>query len=83
MNQLAKLQWQCRRGAKELDFLLQRYLEKGYLVANDEEKSLFVELLMLEDDELLGILMGELEVETAAMKGLVDKIRAFGAVGHK
>ena len=29
MNQLARLRWQCRRGTKELDLLLQRYLETG------------------------------------------------------
>ena len=54
MNQLARLRWQCRRGTKELDLLLQRYLDSGYLLADDEEKALFVELLELEDDELVG-----------------------------
>lgn len=77
MNQLAKLRWQCRRGTKELDLLLQSYLETGYLLADDEEKALFVELLELEDDELLGVLMGELEAETEKMKVLLEKIRAF------
>jgi len=77
MNQLAKLRWQCRRGTKELDLLLQRYLETGYLLADDEEKALFIILLELEDDELLAILTGELEVETMEMKFLVEKIRAF------
>ena len=77
MNQLARLRWQCRRGTKELDLLLQRYLDSGYLLADDEEKALFVELLELEDDELVGVLMGELEVETGEMKVLVEKIRAF------
>ena len=79
MNQLGRLRWQCRRGTKELDLLLQRYLDKGYLAADEEEKMLFVELLELEDDELLGVLMGELEVETEALKVLVEKIRAFAA----
>ena len=77
MHQLAKLRWQCRRGTKELDLLLQRYLDSGYLLADDEEKALFVELLALEDDELVGVLMGDLEVEAAEMKLLVDKMRAF------
>lgn len=76
MDQLAKLRWQCRRGTKELDLLLQRYLDLGYLQADDEEKVLFVELLELEDDELVGVLMGALEVETGEMKVLVGKIRA-------
>jgi antitoxin CptB len=77
MTQLARLKWQCRRGTKELDLLLQSYLETGYLVADDEEKLLFIELLELEDDELLAVLMGELEVETGKMKLMVEKIRAF------
>ena len=80
MNQLAKLQWQCRRGTKELDLLLQRYLDSGYLIADDEEKALFVELLGLEDDELVAVLMGELDVEAGEMKVLVEKIRAFAVV---
>lgn len=80
MNQLARLQWQCRRGTKELDFLLLRYLDSGYLLADDEEKALFVELLALEDDKLIGILLGELEVDAEAMKTLVGKIKKFDVV---
>ena len=80
MNQLARLKWQCRRGTKELDFLLQRYLETGSWLADDEEKALFVELLELEDDELLGVLMSELAVETGELRLLVKKIRALEVV---
>ena len=79
MNQLARLRWQCRRGTKELDLLLQRYLETGYLTADDEEKALFVELLELEDDELLAVLMCESEVEAEEMKALVKKIKTLVA----
>ena len=80
MNQLAKLRWQCRRGTKELDLLLQRYLETGYLVADAKEKEQFVELLALEDGKLLESLMGELEVEAGELMILVEKIRAFEVV---
>ena len=81
MHQLARLRWQCRRGTKELDLLLQRYLDSGYLLADDEEKALFVKLLVLEDDELVEVLMGEVDVETGEMKVLVEKIRAFAVSG--
>jgi antitoxin CptB len=77
MHQLARLRWQCRRGTKELDLLLQRYLDSGYLLADDEEKALFVELLELEDDDLVAVLMGDWDVETEEMKALVGKIRAL------
>ena len=76
MDQLSKLRWQCRRGTKELDFLLNRYLDSGYLLADEEEKALLVELLTLEDDELIGVLLGDWIVETKAMKVLVGKVRA-------
>ncbi len=75
MDELARLKWQCRRGTKELDFLLNRYLETGYLAADQQERDLFVELLGMEDDVLVGVLMGELEVE--GMEVLVGKVRAF------
>ena len=81
MTQLAKLRWQCRRGTKELDFLLLRYLDSRYALADADEQALFVELLALEDDELIGVLMGDLVVDAAEMKELVEKVRAFAVTG--
>lgn len=57
MNELAKIKWQCRRGMKELDLLLENYLATDYLLADTAEKNRFVALLQLEDDELLTVLM--------------------------
>jgi antitoxin CptB len=53
MDELAKLRWQCRRGSRELDLLLDNYLNTRYPVADEEEKARFVELLKLDDTELL------------------------------
>lgn len=75
MDELAKLRWQCRRGTKELDFLLNRYLETGYLAADQGERELFLELLGMEDDVLVGVLMGKL-VE-GRMEELIRKVRAL------
>jgi len=79
MDELARLRWQCRRGTKELDFLLNRYLESGYLVADQAERELFVELLGFEDDVLVGVLMGDLVV--GGEGDLVEKIRVFAYGG--
>ena len=59
MSELAKLKWQCRRGMKELDLLLENYLATDYLLADAAEKARFVALLQLEDDELLVALMSD------------------------
>jgi antitoxin CptB len=76
MIPLAKLRWQCRRGTKELDFLLLRYVDLEYALADTQEKALFMQLLALEDDQLIDILLGDLAVETAEMKALIKKVRA-------
>jgi antitoxin CptB len=76
MDELARLRWQCRRGTKELDFLLNRYFETGYLASDQAERDLFVELLGFEDDELAAVLMAEMEVPEE-MKVLVGKIHTF------
>ena len=76
MIPLAKLRWQCRRGTKELDFLLLRYVDLEYALADTQEKALFMQLLALEDDQLIDILLGDLVMETAEMKALIKKVRA-------
>lgn len=75
MDELARLKWQCRRGTKELDFLLNRYLEDEYLMADQKEKDLFVDLLGMEDDVLLRALMRDSFV--SGMDALIGKLRAF------
>lgn len=71
----AKLKWQCRRGTKELDYLLESYLIQSYKNTNNKEQSLFLELLELEDSVLISYLLGEQLPETKGLKELVKKIR--------
>jgi antitoxin CptB len=80
MSQLARLRWQCRRGTKELDLLLQRYLESNYFLADKEEQALFIELLKQEDDLLIELLLGELKAETPVIQALIEKIRTANPV---
>jgi antitoxin CptB len=53
MTELGKLRWQCRRGSRELDLLLDRYLQTRYFSADDEQKARFMAMLKLDDSELL------------------------------
>ncbi|MGR9087867.1 MAG: FAD assembly factor SdhE [Gammaproteobacteria bacterium] len=76
MASLEKLRWRCRRGTKELDWLLIGYLDNGYGQADDEEKRQFDELLEREDDELQSVLLGEPEPKNEGMRRLLEKIRA-------
>ena len=75
MESIFKLKWRCRRGTKELDYLLEGYLDKDYNLANKDEKVLFVELLTLEDSQLISFLLGEQLPVSKGLARLVKKIR--------
>ena len=54
---ISRLRWQCRRGTRELDVLLLRYLETRYPGVGESEKDRFRALLKLQDPELIGYLL--------------------------
>jgi antitoxin CptB len=51
-ERLAKLEWRCRRGMKELDLLLVRYLRNRYGTASSDERVAFAEFLELPDPDI-------------------------------
>ena len=57
MSDESKLRWQCRRGMRELDILLERYLQQHYQEATEKEKAAFRQLLTLSDPALADYLL--------------------------
>ena len=53
-----KLRWRCRRGARELDTLLNRFLEDHYQSLSPDSQLAFCRLLECQDPDLLDWLMG-------------------------
>ena len=56
--ELRRLEWRCRRGMKELDFLLLRYLRNQHGRAASDERAAFSEFLELPDPDLARYLIG-------------------------
>lgn len=52
-TRMSRLRWRCRRGMRELDVVLQRYLERCYPGADPAEQQAFERLLELQDPQLL------------------------------
>ena len=52
----SKLRWRCRRGTRELDVLLERYLRERYPCAPIAEQQAFEALLDLPDPQLFAFL---------------------------
>lgn len=50
--EISRLRWRCRRGMRELDQLLIRWLDRGYPTADPAARAAFGKLLACEDDAL-------------------------------
>jgi antitoxin CptB len=74
-TQLKRLRWRCRRGMRELDQLLVRWLERDWAGASDDERAVFLRLLDCEDDRLWRWFLGHETAPDAALDSLVQHIR--------
>ena len=70
-----KLRWRCRRGMRELDQLLTRYLEQQYPGAATAEQTAFAQLLDLPDPELFGYLVGRATPAEEGLRHVIARIR--------
>jgi antitoxin CptB len=77
MSDLSRLRWLCRRGMKELDVVLETYLEHRYPSAVDDEQKAFRELLELTDPQLFGLLLGREEADDEPTRKLVKNLRTI------
>jgi antitoxin CptB len=73
---LGKLRWRCRRGMKELDLLLTRFLDDRYAEAPPEEQRSFRGLLELPDPVIYDYLLGRDSPADPNLKSLVLRIAA-------
>ncbi|MGN6513576.1 MAG: succinate dehydrogenase assembly factor 2 [Lysobacteraceae bacterium] len=76
---LRRLRWRCRRGMRELDRLLERYLDLRWPAASEEERGVFLRLLDCEDDRLWRWFLGHENPPDAALDQLVQHIRDLPA----
>lgn len=68
------LQWRCRRGTKELDVVLNRFLDNCYDELGDDDLLLFDELLNAQDTQLWYWLSAQESPDSEPLKQMVSKI---------
>ena len=56
---LNKLRWKSRKGIRELDILLQNFLNQEYETLNEHHKKIFEEVLEIETYDLLNAITGK------------------------
>ena len=74
------LVWRCRRGMRELDVLLGRWLNQCWSSASMAERDNFAALLRCEDDQLWDWLLGRSKPEEPGLLQIVDAIRRLESI---
>jgi antitoxin CptB len=74
-SELGRLRWRCRRGMRELDVLLMRYLERDWPLAGPAEQAAFADLLEWQDPEINALLVGRLAPDNEALASVLECLR--------
>ena len=72
-----RLLWECRRGMKELDLLLERFARVALPAASEEERASFAQLLALPDSCLAAYLLGGPPPPEPHLARMVESIQAL------
>lgn len=71
-----RLEWDCRRGMRELDEFIMPFYQKHFDELDDEQKQTFVELLRYSDPEIYRWLMNQIDAPTEPLKAIVKLIQS-------
>lgn len=74
MSEESRLRWQCRRGMRELDELLVRYLEDEYPRSSEDDKAAFCAVLALADPELNAYLLQRQTPSSEPIARVINRI---------
>ena len=73
-DSIARLRWRCRRGTREMDLLLLRFLERQYPHLDAREQSLFGALLDETDPDLYAWITRQSEPSNPDYLPIIGKI---------
>ena len=71
----ARLLWRCRRGIKEMDIILQEFINVSYDHLNDEDKNAFSKLLDEQDLDILNWIIGKDKPANDRLANIINIIK--------
>ncbi len=74
-NQRSRLRWLCRRGTREMDLLLQRFMDEQYDHLHETERQALGELLECPDQDLYAWISGSRQPPDSVPVALIKKIQ--------
>jgi antitoxin CptB len=61
---ISEVRWKCRKGIREIDILLSKYMEEIYQDLVDEQQEIFIEFIQQDTYEILDILVNNKSFDT-------------------
>ena len=72
----SKLKWKCRKGVRELDMLLSKYIETSYDSLSTKEKNIFVEFIEKDTYDILDVLMDKKNINNKFLN-IVEELKSL------
>jgi len=79
MNERSRILWRCRRGIREMDILLQLFMERNYPGLSKDEIRLFEELLEESDLDILAWITGKSTPEKTDYQILIQRLQKLSS----
>ena len=73
---ISEVRWKCRKGIREIDILLSKYMEEIYQNLTDEQQKIFIEFIRQDTYEILDILVNDKSFDTK-FTNLVDALKSL------
>ena len=70
-----QLVWRCRRGVRELDVILSQFLDTGYPLLNDVQRSDFERLLEIQDPVIMDWLFEKVAIGDDGLEFIIGELR--------
>jgi len=77
----SRLLWRCRRGIKEMDIILQDFVNNSYEQLSNENKNAFLNLLDEQDLDILNWIMGKDKPTDSKLIGIINIIKLSRNIG--
>ncbi len=78
---LQKLRWKSRKGIRELDILLQSFLDNEFKKLNDTDQKIFEELIEIETYDLLNAITGKSSYDVR-YESIIKKLSKLSTINN-
>ena len=78
---LQKLRWKSRKGIRELDILLQSFLDNEFTKLNNSDKKIFEELIEIETYDLLNAVTGKSSYDVK-YESIIKKLSKLSTINN-